>query len=84
MPEAVYAICEKFLLAVVVTVEEDAFLNLDFPSSMPDEFHDATSEHHHDQWLRYKRCGIKWVMEEAARFALSRHAPQLNLKAWPQ
>ncbi len=34
---------KKLLIAVVVTPEEDAILNQYFKSSMPPEFHDATS-----------------------------------------
>lgn len=78
-PEAVYAICEKFLLAVVVTVVEDAFLNLEYASSMPAGFDDVASEHHCDPWLRYKLCNIQWVTEEAARNAVNKVAPHLNL-----
>ncbi len=78
-PEAVHAICEKFLHAVVVTVEEDSFLNLDYQSTMPAEFEDLTSEHYHDPWLRYRRCSIQWMTESEARERLVRAAPHLAL-----
>ena len=78
-PEAVFAICEKFLIAVVITMEEDAILNCLYQSTMPKEFYDEAGPEHHDPWLRYKRCDIKWATEEATREAVRTHAPQLNL-----
>ena len=52
----------KFLIAVVVTLEEDKLLNSRFKSSMPPEFYDADSPSSLDMLLRYKQCGIE-VME---------------------
>jgi hypothetical protein len=57
-PVAVRDICERFLIGVIVTIEEDAVLN-EFRSSMPPEFDDPTSPDYHNPWLRYQRCGIE-------------------------
>lgn len=59
--EAVRSICDKFLVGVVVMVEEDAVLNCEFSKSMPLEFFDRSSPEFHDPLLRYKRCGIRVV-----------------------
>ena len=57
--EAVYAVCEKFLIGVVVTLDEDGALNEEFPSSMPQEFFDLASPDYHNPLLRYEKCGIE-------------------------
>jgi hypothetical protein len=54
----------KFLVGVVVTLEEDKLLNLQFKSSMPPEFSDASSPSSLDPLLRYKKCGIEVVSVE--------------------
>jgi hypothetical protein len=56
--EAVYAICEKYLIGVVVTREEDALLN-EFRMTMPSDFEDLKSASFDNPWLRYERCNIK-------------------------
>jgi hypothetical protein len=52
------AIWFEFLVAVVVTIEEDKLLNSQFKSSMPSEFNDPTSPLALDKLLRYRKCGI--------------------------
>jgi hypothetical protein len=59
-PESVREICERFLIGVVVTIEEDAVLN-EFRDSMPSEFDDPASPEYRDPWLRYRRCKIEVV-----------------------
>ena len=59
-PGMVYEICERFLIGVVVTKEEDGLLSCDYRKTMPAEFFDPTSDEYHDPWLRHRRCGIKW------------------------
>lgn len=51
-------ICERLLIGVVVTREEDNLLNREFKKTMPPEFFDPQSADYHNPWLRYKRCGI--------------------------
>lgn len=58
-PEMVYAVCERFLIGVVVTQEEDRLLNVHFRKTMPPEFWEPTSPEYHDPLLRYKRCQIE-------------------------
>ena len=59
--EQVREICERFLIGVVVTREEDALLNVEYRQSMPDEFFDSASPSYLDPWLRYKKCNIEVV-----------------------
>lgn len=60
-PERVREICERFLLGVVVTREEDDVLNMEYGRSMPAEFFDSTSPSYLDPWLRYKKYGIEVI-----------------------
>jgi len=57
--KAVYGVCEKFLIGVVVTVKEDNDLNSEYRSSMPQEFFDPASPDYHNPLLRYEKCGIE-------------------------
>jgi hypothetical protein len=57
--EMVRAICDQFLIGVVVTREEDAVLNKDHRCTMPREFFEPDSPAYHDPWLRYKKCNIE-------------------------
>ena len=57
--EQVREICEKFLIGVVVALDEDAVLSEKYSSKMPAEFYDSASPHFHDPWLRYKKYGIE-------------------------
>jgi hypothetical protein len=68
--KAVFQICDKLLIGVVVTVPEDLMLN-QFRSTMPPEFHDPASPDHLDPWLRYKRCNVPWRTEIELRDLLS-------------
>jgi len=54
-PEAIRDICDRFLIGVVVTLEEDAVLNIEYGSSMPREFSDPASPDYRNPWLRYRR-----------------------------
>jgi hypothetical protein len=59
--KSVGRICDKFLIGVVITKEEDLRLNRKFRSTMPDEFWDTTSKNYRKPWLRYEQCKIKLV-----------------------
>jgi hypothetical protein len=59
-------ICEKFLIGVVVTRDEDAILNARFRSRMPTEFMDSASCHFDDPWLRYWKCDIDLFFKDIA------------------
>src|ERR1035437_10067596 len=52
--EQVKEICDKFLVGVVVTIEENAVLNRADGRTMPPEFFDPSSDKFHDKLLRYK------------------------------
>ena len=54
-------ICERFLIGVVVTREENADLNAEFQQTMPPEFDDPKSPSYRDPWLRYKRYKIEVI-----------------------
>ena len=54
-PEAVREICERFLIGMVVTPEEDKVLSVYFSKDMPPEFYDPSSPDYLDPWLRYRR-----------------------------
>jgi hypothetical protein len=71
-PEAVFEICENFLIAVVVTTEEDAILN-EFRSLMPPDFYNPASPSYRDPWLRYKHSKISWGTESRFLDAANRH-----------
>jgi hypothetical protein len=60
-PEQVREICERLLVGVVVTREEDNDLNMKYGRSMPAEFFNPASPSYRDPWLRYKRLGIEVV-----------------------
>lgn len=60
----VYTILERYLVAVVVTPEEDAGLSRRHRSTMPSQFFDETSGGYQDIWLRYKQTPIE-VIEQA-------------------
>lgn len=57
--EEVRAILDKYLIGVVVTMEEDALLNVKYSKAMPKEFSEQSSPLFQDPWLRYRECGIK-------------------------
>ena len=59
--QRVREICERFLIGVVVTREEDDVLNMEFGRSMPPEFSDTASPSYLDAWLRYKKYNIEVV-----------------------
>lgn len=63
----VRGICESFLIGVVVTKLEDDILNLQYKSTMPQDFYDSSSAEYRDPWLRYKRTGIRYHRIELAR-----------------
>lgn len=54
-PESVFDICDRFLIAVVLTPLEDSILSVYFHKGMPPSFYDSTSGDFHDPWLRYKQ-----------------------------
>ncbi len=57
--DQVMQICERYLIGVVITPEEDRVLSKRFRQSMPAEFVQAGHPEFDDVWLRYKRCGIR-------------------------
>ncbi len=57
----VYQTCERFLIGVVITQEEDRILSKSFFKKMPPEFDDPASPHYQDPWLRYRKCRIAVV-----------------------
>ena len=65
--ESVRAILDKFLIGVVVSLEEDAILNK-YRSKMPGDFYDPKNTSYHDPWLRYKACTIDPVPVSASIF----------------
>jgi hypothetical protein len=59
--EQVREICERFLIGVVVTREENDVLNMEFGRCMPSEFFDRASPDYLDPWLRYTKYNIEVV-----------------------
>ncbi len=62
-PEAVHDLCERLLIGVVVTKQEDNMLNKNFRKSMPPEFFDCNSPHFQNPWLRYQHENIELVCQ---------------------
>jgi len=60
-PEKVREVCERFLLGVVVTKEEDDLLSFQFRKKMPENFDNPNSSDYRDPFLRYKCCEIEIV-----------------------
>lgn len=57
--KSVGRICNKFLIGVVVTKEEESLLNRRFNCTMPEDFGNSKSKDYRKPWLRYDRCKIK-------------------------
>lgn len=60
-PENVYQVLDRFLIAVIVTPEEDAYLSCEHQSTMPAAFLDPTSDGYHEPWLRYRSSPIEII-----------------------
>jgi hypothetical protein len=74
----------KFLIGVVVTLEEDRVLNSRFKSSMPSDFLDEGSSCL-DPLLRYKKCGIEVVGLEWPRTGnASADGDRYNREYWAE
>ncbi len=57
--EQVANICQGYLIGVVVSLEEDSVLNVEFGKTMPKEFFDQGHPDFGDPWIRYKRYKIE-------------------------
>lgn len=64
--EATFELCDRMLLGVVVTLDEDRVLNAGLRQRMPPEFDDPSSPEFRDPWLRYKRKRIAVVRTTAS------------------
>jgi hypothetical protein len=63
--EQVKILCETFMIATVITLEEEAVLNSKYKQKMPPEFSDPSSgAMFRNPWLRYIKTGIKWIRKE--------------------
>jgi hypothetical protein len=51
----------KYVIAVVVTKEEDELLNREFKDRMPEGFRTRHLPEYRDAFLRYRKCGIEVV-----------------------
>ncbi|HBE67113.1 MAG TPA: hypothetical protein DDW52_03090 [Planctomycetaceae bacterium] len=65
----VFDLLDRFLVAVVVTPEEDRFLARKHRSTMPSEFFDSNSDGFQDIWLRYRLTQIEVIEHATGREA---------------
>lgn len=52
---SVQDICERFLVAAIVTPHEDSILSVNYMKDMPPDFYEPSSPNYHDPWLRYRK-----------------------------
>ena len=71
--EQVREICERFLIGVVVTPEEDAILNVELGRSMPAEFFDRNHPSFGDVWIPAIRNRGRVPRRESCPYDCSAH-----------